>query len=493
MEGETILFEILLIVRNCCTFVKHTLRNDPEAFARIKNSRFGKLWDFPAIRCPVSCKLIHALVSRQVLSKKHYEMWTVFGGQPMRFSLSEFASVTGLHCGEFPEGYDPDWQPPASKDPDKWWREIIGNDSRTTLGDIATRLRKEEIQDVERKLRLCLILLVDGVLVVNSQTHRPTPKYVTMLEDIEAFLNFPWGRESFMKTISTMRPLRNPAVKDEDPVRTLVKNLGQTSFRLLGFPLALQLLAFQSIPVLVEYLPTSTPYDTLLDLPDELFPTNPSLSNEDVLNAENHPNLSVNPLIPIDAPEGFVGWGEFAEKEVQDRKIAYLEGLIANQHRFTKAEWPGGATDYEPIVHVHKPPRIAHVKHIFNRKKDKRPLGVRSSPRTSRKSSRGKEKVAECSHSASPEDLVEQNKWLLDEVRFLKEEHCKLVARTTRLERKVQFQASRPLRKLATQRRVHRSKRKTPKSSERDVSGSEDFAADSIISQVCNVDGWIGP
>ncbi|CAA7056645.1 unnamed protein product [Microthlaspi erraticum] len=334
--------------------------------------------------------------------------------------------------------------------------------------------------DGERKLRLCLILLVDGVIVVNSQTHKPTPKYVSMLRDIEAFLNFPWGRESFMKTISTMRLLRNPAVKDEDPVATLVKNVGQPSFRLLGFPLALQLLAFQVIPVLLEYLPTTSEDDILLNLQDEHFPTNPSLSYEDVLNAESHPNLCVKPLIPVVAPPGFIGWGEFAEQEVQDRKVSYLEELIANNHRFVKAEWPGGADIYEAIVHVYKPPRVAHEKHVFNRKKEKRPLGVRKSPPTTRKSSR--RKVGESSNSGPPEDLAEQNNWLLAEVKYLREEHFKLAARTTKLERKVQFQASRPLRKLSTQRRVPRPKLKTPNTSERDVSGSDDLAADSIIS-----------
>ncbi|CAA7051311.1 unnamed protein product [Microthlaspi erraticum] len=138
-------------------FVKHTLRNSPEAFERIRNSQLGKLWDFPTARCPVSCKLIHALLCRQLLSKKHHEMWTVFGGHPLRFSLSEFVSVIDLYCGEFLEGYDPDWHPPTMKGPDKWWRKFIEDDSKTTLRDISTSLRKGEVEDSDQKLSLCLI------------------------------------------------------------------------------------------------------------------------------------------------------------------------------------------------------------------------------------------------------------------------------------------------------------------------------------------------
>ncbi|CAA7057328.1 unnamed protein product [Microthlaspi erraticum] len=443
-------------------FVKHTLRDCPEAFERIRNSRFGKLWDFPASRCPISCKLIHALLCRQLLSKKRYEMWTVFGGQPMRFSLAEFASVIGLHCGEYPEGYDPDWYPPTTKGPDKWWKKFIGNDSRRTLGDISKSLRNGEVEDSEQKLRLCLILLVDGVLCVSSQVHRPTPKYVAMLEDIDAFLEFPWGRESFIKTIATMGPLVG---KEEDPVGTLVKNLGQESFRLLGFPLALQVWAFQAIHVLSRYLPASATDDTLLSLEGEEFPQHPSLSYVDVINAENHPDvrtssfplyfdilfgvtltnavvvrslfqLSVTPFIALEPEPGYIGWGEFAEQEVQDRKVAYLHELLSREHKFCKSEWPGGSTEYERIEHQYKPPQVAHTKHIYNRKKGKRSLGVRFSPPATRKSGRRKKNVVELDNSAGPDDLLEQNKWLLDQVKLLKEEQSKLAARTTVLEQK---------------------------------------------------------
>lgn len=51
--------------------------------------------------------LIHGLMCKQVFSQKKYEMWSIFGGQPFRFSLMEFGAVIGLCCDEFPEGYKP--------------------------------------------------------------------------------------------------------------------------------------------------------------------------------------------------------------------------------------------------------------------------------------------------------------------------------------------------------------------------------------------------
>lgn len=57
------------------------------------------------------------------------------------------------------------------------------------------------------KLRLTLILIVDGVLIAHKQKARPTLKYVRMVENVNTFLEFRGGRESFLKTIITcMKP-----------------------------------------------------------------------------------------------------------------------------------------------------------------------------------------------------------------------------------------------------------------------------------------------
>jgi len=75
----------------------------------ILDSCFGSLFSLRVSECPISCKIVHALLCRQLVTKHKYEMWTIFGGQPLRFSLVEFGSITGLSCGEFLEEYEPDF------------------------------------------------------------------------------------------------------------------------------------------------------------------------------------------------------------------------------------------------------------------------------------------------------------------------------------------------------------------------------------------------
>ncbi|CAN6899778.1 unnamed protein product, partial [Brassica oleracea] len=70
--------------------------------AQLMGSCFGNLFRLPARRLLME-KVIHGMLTRQIVTKKKHEMWPVFGGNPFRFSLVEFGEVTGLPCGEFEE------------------------------------------------------------------------------------------------------------------------------------------------------------------------------------------------------------------------------------------------------------------------------------------------------------------------------------------------------------------------------------------------------
>lgn len=223
-------------------------------YDRLLNSCFGSLFALPVSQCPISCKLIHALICRQLITKKKYELWTVFGGQPLRFSLVEFGSVTGLPYGEFPDNYDPQSEPEPEEGVLSYWDELFGEDKLITLSDIRTRLSTPGLVLGDNRLRLALLLIVDGVLLAKQQYHRPSFKYVLMLEDIEAFLEFPWGRESFFRTIMFMQPAPKVFGKNTDPIKAFAQQFKQQTIRLQGFPLAFQLLAYRNISGMAEAL-----------------------------------------------------------------------------------------------------------------------------------------------------------------------------------------------------------------------------------------------
>ncbi|ESQ44760.1 hypothetical protein EUTSA_v10003381mg, partial [Eutrema salsugineum] len=74
-----------------------------EDLEKILHSQFGKLFHLPVARCCNSAKLVHALLSRQLVTTKKHEIWFLFGGQPLRYSIREFKEITGLNCNPEPD------------------------------------------------------------------------------------------------------------------------------------------------------------------------------------------------------------------------------------------------------------------------------------------------------------------------------------------------------------------------------------------------------
>ncbi|CAB86472.1 putative protein [Arabidopsis thaliana] len=252
----------------------------------------------------MSGKLMHALLCRQLVTKKKYELWTVFGGHPMRFSLTEFACVTGLPCAEFSEDYDPDDDSVFVDGMKSYWDELIGPDKTVTLRDVSAMLtNKRKTLSSDHRLKLAFLLIVDGVLIASNQICRPTFKYVEMLADLDKFLSFPWGKESFLKTVVGMRPNKRNLGKSTgkrqlttDPIKSLVNQLQQKTFRLKGFPLALQLIAFRNIPGLLDLLFDDSTSKTILHWKRLTHPKQ-VISLSQIHALESNLKLPVDPLI----------------------------------------------------------------------------------------------------------------------------------------------------------------------------------------------------
>ncbi|CAN7083890.1 unnamed protein product [Brassica oleracea var. botrytis] len=180
------------------------LRGSPEMNCLL-GSQFGALFHLPVSRCSNSAKLVHSLLSRQLVTMRLYELWFLFADKPLCFSLREFGDITGLKCkperekvGNGSESID--------ATPGRMWKELFETeDEDVTVPDVLRMLEQPSLPEWKR-LPLALIALVDGLLVCGHKLLRVTPAYVEMLEDTRSFLQYPWGREAFVSTLSRLRP-----------------------------------------------------------------------------------------------------------------------------------------------------------------------------------------------------------------------------------------------------------------------------------------------
>ena len=103
-----------------------------------------------------------------------------------------------------------------------------------------------------------------------------------MLGDIESFLAYPWGRESFLATLPRFLP---PPVSKviKDPVQAMRIRLSQQTTACYGFPLALQLFAFEALPQLLCKIPDGARTTTFLEDPTACKDIVTILSVHDIL------------------------------------------------------------------------------------------------------------------------------------------------------------------------------------------------------------------
>ncbi|CAF2043277.1 unnamed protein product [Brassica napus] len=209
------------------------LRGSPEMNCLL-GSQFGALFHLPVSRCSNSAKLVHSLLSRQLVTMRLYELWFLFADKPIRFSLREFGDITGLKCKPEREKVG-NGSESSDATPGRMWKELFETeDEDVTVPDVLRMLEQPSLPEWKR-LPLALIALVDGLL-------QSTACY--------------------------------------------------------GFPLALQLFAFKAIPSLLEKIPEPNKTTSFLQEPEGCDSTNALLNFEDILLVETQTEVIVTYSIP---------------------------------------------------------------------------------------------------------------------------------------------------------------------------------------------------
>lgn len=84
---------------SCISKILNALEEEELGF--IKESSFGKLIEI-AEKPSFSGRVDRFLFSRQLKTRKRHEVWFLFTGKPVRFSIKESALVTSLNCRRYP-------------------------------------------------------------------------------------------------------------------------------------------------------------------------------------------------------------------------------------------------------------------------------------------------------------------------------------------------------------------------------------------------------
>uniref|UniRef100_A0A0D3AAS6 Ubiquitin-like protease family profile domain-containing protein n=1 Tax=Brassica oleracea var. oleracea TaxID=109376 RepID=A0A0D3AAS6_BRAOL len=247
------------------------------AMDRLLCSQFSKLFQLPVARCPNSTKLIGSLLCRQLITIRKYELCV--------FDVEDSETEVNEPCSMWKQLFDTT----------RWWTGF------------------------------CVVLI----------KHSSSPKYVEMLSNLESFMNYPWGRTSFLHTISHFLP-PPVSVETPDPLHVLRIRLSQKTTACYGFPLALQLLAFEAVPQLLGRIPDADNTEDFLDNPSCCGNTVVILNTNDIVAVEGELDVIVDFSLVPEAERHF--WLD----EVEDPKVTRLVDHIRSGHTFRTEDFEGG-------------------------------------------------------------------------------------------------------------------------------------------------------
>ena len=127
----------------------------PMDWERVSDGPFGPVLKMVR-RVNCSAQLMHALLFNQVQTFKERETWYKVRGKYARFSMKEFALITGLNCSR---------PNPADMVDDKKAVEALFNGRETVRVSELLTLFLTAQRESSYKMKVALLMVVEGVIL----------------------------------------------------------------------------------------------------------------------------------------------------------------------------------------------------------------------------------------------------------------------------------------------------------------------------------------
>ncbi|KAH6763321.1 hypothetical protein C2S52_020754 [Perilla frutescens var. hirtella] len=211
---------------------------DEENLERFEQSCFGHFLEIGDLK--FQGQLLLQLVMHMVTVASNEERGLVFkiGNSNMEFGPNEFSEITGLnHGGSTLE---------ATKTCSSIHEHVFGGSTSIMLKDVEKAFSSVSGGKGDLALKLALLYFLYGVLL-NKTTRSSSYKinneqlqYLDLVEDLEKFNAFPWGRVAYHCLASSIMLARHHLINRE-------------SHSIHGFCFALQIWAYEMMPDVAEH------------------------------------------------------------------------------------------------------------------------------------------------------------------------------------------------------------------------------------------------
>ncbi|VFQ76093.1 unnamed protein product [Cuscuta campestris] len=199
--------------------MREGLGDHPEVLDLIReNTPFSHFLDVECI--PPPPLFLWQLIVREAKIKRKGEMWFVFKGVPVRYSLREFSLISGLNCSHLNAGFENSNELtsakndfirahfPSAKKGKKFaavtYKMVVQRFLEICKG--LDREKKKEGQEMDAVKMAALLFVVVVLLGPTDRDKSAIPDWILgMIAQWTAILGFPWGTWAFMESLGSLR------------------------------------------------------------------------------------------------------------------------------------------------------------------------------------------------------------------------------------------------------------------------------------------------
>ncbi|CAA7045256.1 unnamed protein product [Microthlaspi erraticum] len=218
--------------------LKSVLKEDKRE--ELVDSKLGVFLKFHLLKFGWVSRVVQFILGFQLVCKKKYEIWSLIGASPLRFSLNEFEHLTGLTCDYVENLEEPEVGDEASvlKEMTRFWGQLgVPLETGPSVQQLTEACKFAGEWSREDRLRLGYLSIYAGFIEARKRCSPTRVSMAKLVVDLDKFENYPWGRVAFKNLI------------------TSVKSATETkSNTLVGFAEVLQVWAYSAMPEFdVEY------------------------------------------------------------------------------------------------------------------------------------------------------------------------------------------------------------------------------------------------
>ncbi|KAF8045556.1 hypothetical protein N665_4724s0001 [Sinapis alba] len=149
-------------------------------------------------------RLVHYMLCFQLNIKKKYELWSLVGADPVRFSLIEFEQLTGLNCEYIEHLENPRCE--VTNEMASFWERIgVSVDAGLSSEQIIRALKRCQEWSRDDRMRLGYLAIFSGFIEGRKYSSATRASLARLVMDLERFENYPWGRVAFKVLMDSLR------------------------------------------------------------------------------------------------------------------------------------------------------------------------------------------------------------------------------------------------------------------------------------------------